>query len=360
MRISREFEINDEYICTVDTLRETEWNSIVTMFKDATINQTWAWASTMSKKTSNLVIKRKGSIVAAAMLRIITLPIANIGIAYIGAGPMWRLRDREDDIAILQHLIHALREEYVAYRGLFLRISLNIYDNYSEYDRIISVFEKENYHRKNLNAQTLFLNLNQSLEQIRKSFHSDWRYCLTKAEKNDMQAYQGNDEKSFITFRSIYKEMISRKKYDDPTNFDKYEQVYRALPDSLRPTIIICESEGVPAAGAIVSTVGETAIIWLIATGNKGIKCNAAYLVQWEVIKMLKQLDLSVYDLAGCSPEKNYDTYRFKYKMIGKEPIVYSQIGVMEACENPVSRIVFNLGMYTQNFLHLFKKLIHK
>ena len=82
MKKSREFKIDTEYICFVDAMNENEWNSLISKFKDATINQSWAWASTMSSRTSNLVIKKNGVIVGAAILRLVTIPILNAGLAY--------------------------------------------------------------------------------------------------------------------------------------------------------------------------------------------------------------------------------------------------------------------------------------
>jgi len=358
MKTSREFILDSEYVCYVDTLSENEWNSMITKFRDATINQTWAWSNIMSPKTSNLVIRRNGSVVAAAILRLVTIPVINAGIAYIGTGPMWRLYGEEDNINILRHLIRALRKEYVDHRGLLLRITPNIFNNYSEYENIITVFEKEHFKRKDLNERTLFLDLNQPLEHLRKSLHTKWRGSLNNAEKNNMIIYKGNDEKTFITFRGIYKEMVLRKKYDEPADIDKYENIFKVLPDSLKPIIIICESEGIPAAGVVMSTLGETAIPWLLASGNKGRQSNAAYLVQWELIKWLKDLGFTKYDLGGCNPEKVPQTYLFKARMCGKDPTIYKSIGIMDACENPFSTIVVNSGMYIQKLSSLFKKLI--
>jgi lipid II:glycine glycyltransferase (peptidoglycan interpeptide bridge formation enzyme) len=351
----REFRIKKEYVCTVDAMNDNDWNSVITLFKDATINQTVAWCSTMSKVTSNLVIRRKGSIIAAAMLRIVKIPILNAGIAYIGAGPMWRLIGADDDIDILRNLIHALREEYVSYRGLVLRITSNIFTNDIDYQGIIHVFEQENYKRRDVKGGTLFIDMNQSLDLLRANFHSNWRSCLNKAEQNKLVIFKGTDHKTFLAFRSIYKEMVERKKYAMPVDIGMYEKVFLTLPDSLKPVVIICESEGIPCAGVVISTIGETAIPWLLASSSKGRECFAAYLVQWEVLKMLKQLGIPTYDLGGCDLAKNYNTYLFKYRMVGKKPIVHSNIGIMESYSTLRSRLAVKSGDNLIHFYHWIK-----
>ena len=75
--------------------------------------------------------------------------------------------------------------EYVNHRGLFLRIAPSIFNNDSKYNSIITVFEQENFERNDLNERTLFIDLTQSLEQIRGAMHVKWRKSLIKAEQNN-------------------------------------------------------------------------------------------------------------------------------------------------------------------------------
>lgn len=339
-----EIVIDEIYSYAVDAMSEQDWNSNIINFNDATINQTWAWCKLNSKETSTLILKRNGKIVAAAMIRIVKVRILKTGLAYVGAGPMWRLKEEEEDIKILQLLIQSLREEYVVKRGYFLRISPNIFTNMLITERLISVYEGANFKRLDLKGQTLFLDVSLTLEELRDNLHRKWRASLNKAEKNNLTVYSGKDKEIFAKFKSVYEEMIDRKRYFNPADINKYENIFNRLPDELKPIVIICEFESKPLAGVIISTIGATAVPWLLASGNNGIECNAAYIVQWQVIKILKQLGINTYDLGGCSPEKNFNTYLFKYRMIGKSPIVYSHIGIMEASDTLTSRIVVRFG----------------
>ncbi len=353
----REFKLDSEYTFSVDAVDENEWDSIVPLFRDATVNQTWAYGRVRSKRTpsSHLLLKHNGQVVAAAMTRMITLPMLKGGIAYVGSGPMWRLRGEADNIEILCRILRALREEYVVRRRLFLRISPNMLTNLPNPDEIRHVFEQEGYVCKNLNGGTLLLDLTPSIEDLRKGLHQKWRNLLNRAEKNELTVREGADDQLFKTFRKIYKEMLTRKQYATNVDMDEYEAIQSALPENLKPRIVICESEGRPMAGGVFSINGDTGIYILGATSNEGMKNKASYLVQWHMINLLKERGFRMYDLGGCSPESNQATYHFKAGICGKKPELFSRIGIMEACNNPISRFAVGSGEFL-NFLRQYLK----
>ena len=125
----------------------------------------------------------------------------------------------------------------------------------------------------------------------------------------------------------------------------------------MKPTIVICESDGIPSTAISVSTFGETAYPWIGGSGNIGIqkKDNSTYLTHWEIIKLIKELGSSRYDLAGCNPEKVPQTYFFKARMCGKDPVIYKSVGIMDACESPLSKIIVLSGIYLQQKLQKLK-----
>jgi len=344
----QEFNLDSGFTYSVDIADENEWNAIVPQFRDATVNQTWAYGRVRSKGTppSHLVLKRNGQVVAAAMTRIIALPVLKGGGAYVGSGPMWRLLGEADNREILRKILQALREEYVARRGLFLRISPNMFTNLPNHNEIRHVFEEEGYVCKDLGGTTLFLDLKPTLESLRKELHQKWRNLLNRAEKNGLTVREGTDDQLFRMFRGIYEEMLARKQYATDVDMNVYESIQAALPENLKPWIIICESEGRPTAGAVFSVNGDTGVYLLGATSDEGMKTKASYLVQWHMIKYLKKNGFRMYDLGGCSPEHNKGTYHFKAGICGKHPELSARIGTMESCDNPVSKIVVRLGEF--------------
>ena len=53
--------------------------------------------------------------------------------------------------------------------------------------------------------------------------------------------------------------------------------------------------------------------------GEEGLRCKAAYLLQWRTILLAKERDLSWYDLGGIDPQGNPGVYHFKAGLGGVE-----------------------------------------
>ena len=53
--------------------------------------------------------------------------------------------------------------------------------------------------------------------------------------------------------------------------------------------VLICQDKGVPVAGIVVSAMGDSAIYLLGATSDAGLNSKGAYLLQWTMIRWLKE-----------------------------------------------------------------------
>ena len=126
----------------------------------------------------------------------------------------------------------------------------------------------------------------------------------------------------------------------------------------LKPLIFICESEGKPLAGGVFSVNGQTGVYLLGATNEEGMKCKASYLVQWSAIEFLKEHGFGTYDLGGCNPNWDKGRYHFKKGVCGKNPALSSRIGIMEACNNPLSLIAVKTGDNLRVFMRWLRNRI--
>ncbi len=341
--------MGSEVAYAVDSANEQEWNQIVRLFRDATLNQTWAYCTVMAKKASHLVVRRGDTIVAGASLRLVVLPLANAGIAYLSSGPMWRRRGEADDLEVLRQTLHALKEEYVVRRRLLLRITPNVFTNLNQHPAIRRVFGEEGFYCRPIEHQTLLLDLQPSLGDLRKALDQKWRNILNRAERSDLTIREGVEPGLFATFRDIYDDMRDRKKYKTDVSLDAHEVIQNALPPDLKMRIVIAESQGRPMAGGVFSTIGDTGYYVLGATSTEGMKNAASYLVQWRAVALLKEAGLHTYDLGGCSPKKVATTYHFKAGICGKRPEVASRIGILEACDSLASKLAVRSGEFLKS-----------
>ncbi len=344
MKQQQEYDLGTGFTYLVDTSDENQWDSIISLFKDATINQTWAYCNIRSSRTSNIILKQEGRLVAAAMLRLKVIPVVKRGIAYLGLGPMWKLRNEMDKLEYLRMILRALKAEYVVRRALFLRISPNMFTTLPNHGDICRVFEGEGFRLEHSGGYTLFLDLAPSCDELRKGFHQKWRNCLNRAEKTALTVHSGTNDELFMAFRVIYEEMLDRKRYETTIDIDQYAAIQRQLPSIHKPLIVISELDGHPMAGGVFSINGETGMYLLGATSNEGIKNGASYIVQWHIIKLLKKRGFRTYDLGGCSPKRVPTTYHFKAGVCGKKPELFSRIGIMETCDSLTSCFLVRSG----------------
>ena len=98
--------------------------------------------------------------------------------------------------------------------------------------------------------------------------------------------------------------------------------------------VLICRQAGVAVAGIVCSGMGKSGIYLLGATSDNGLKAKGAYLLQWAMIKWLRENGYWYYDLGGIDPVANPGVYHFKSGLSGQE---VCRLAAIEACGNPLS-----------------------
>ncbi len=121
----------------------------------------------------------------------------------------------------------------------------------------------------------------------------------------------------YRTFCRMYKQMRKRKTFETTVDVEEFGRIQQDLPESHRMQVLICEDNGVPVAGLVASAMGDSAIYLLGATSDEGLKSKGAYLLQWTLIKWLKERGVRWYDLGGIDPEGNPGVYHFKRGLSG-------------------------------------------
>ena len=110
-------ELLNNYSVEVDNVNEVKWNQVLKKFKDANSYQTWHYGIVNYGKEniSFFVLRKNDEIVAASLVRVITLPLIKIKIAYIRWGPIWKPKDKSNNYEVFSDdkirlaLIAALR-----------------------------------------------------------------------------------------------------------------------------------------------------------------------------------------------------------------------------------------------------------
>ncbi len=329
----------------IDRVGESEWSEMMDRFEDANIYQAWSYGAVQWRKShlSHLVLKRHGETVGMAQLRIVRPGNLKLGVAYLRWGPLCHLRGRELDPEIVQAMAIALREEYVSKRGLYLEIVPNAFSGSLRAEIFQSAFARfdcklgvgvEQY-------RTLVLDLEDPLEELRKKLDKKWRNQLNAAERNNLKVFEGEGLETYGKFCNLYTQMWTRKRFETSVSIEDFGHIQEHLPRKQRMRVLICEYQNQPVAGLVCSAMGNSAIYLLGATNETGMKLKASYLLQWSLIRRLKENGTRYYDLGGIDPDANPGVHHFKSGLSGVD---LSHMSALAACDSRLSFALARTG----------------
>ncbi|HET6489002.1 MAG TPA: GNAT family N-acetyltransferase [Syntrophales bacterium] len=303
---------------------------------------TWSYGAVHwgENRTSRIVLKRGGEIVAMTQAAIRRVPIAGAGIAYVPWGPIWRRRGRTPDEEVFRAAIRSLRHEYARKRGLLLRMTPG--EPAEGGESIRAILEQEGFRRSGDSDRTILVDLRPPLEEIRRKLSKQWKFKLGIAEKKDVELIEGTDDGGlYDRLCEPYRETLIRKKFIPGSDIEEYRAVQKGLPVGHKMRIMVCLQEGQAMASLMASFLGSRGI--LIAGGNneRGMRHGFNYLLIWRMIERMKGAGLRWCDLGGYNPERNPGTAHFKAGLPGVDT---KHIGTYECCETVVSKVAVGVG----------------
>jgi len=350
---------NHNWRVEVDQAPSALWSELLDLFDDANIYQTHAYGSVRwgEKNLSRIVLKRSGEVVAIAQLRIVRPTPLKFGIAYLRWGPLWERRARTLDLDVPARMARAIQEEYVETRKLLVRVIPNAFAASARAAIMrdaFSSFIPEPQEHKNT-YRTIVLNLGPTLEDLRKNLDKKWRNQLTRSEKNDLRIVAGHGVHEYGTFCDIYRQMYKRKQFETTVDVEEFGRMQEMLPDHQRMRVLIAYRGTLLVAGLVASAMGNSAIYLLGATSNDGLDSKGAYLLQWTLIKWLKEHGIENYDLGGIDPDVNPGVYHFKRGFSGTD---VCQLSPFAASTSALSSGLVRAGLAVQRTLKSFQSLI--
>lgn len=307
----------------VDRTSASEWSGLLRDFDDASIYQSWDYGAVHwgEHQLSHLVVERDFKVIAVAQVRVVQLPLARMGVAYVRWGPLCRSRGEPFDPAVLRLVYQALREEYVRRRGLLLRVLAPVFVADIPAMSLRSVLVELGFvSNDRIDCyRTLRLDLTPPLEALRKGLDQKWRNCLNRAEKNSLTVKQGTGLELYDRFLEAYRRMRKRKQFETTVDVARFREMQRRLAEPLKLQTFLCEKEGRLLNAMVVSATGDTGIYLLGATSDEGLNMKGAYLLQWHVVRWLKEQGYRYYDLGGINPERNPGVFHFKQGLSGQD-----------------------------------------
>ncbi len=349
------------YRVEIDSITESKWNCLLRQFDDASLYQTWAYGQMKAgvSKLSHLLLFCQDELVAMSQVRITNFPLLSSGIAYVHWGPLWKRRDGAQDLRHMPYVIRALRQEYVQRRGLMLRILPKVIDDDLK-EKVRSVYQHEEFVFSADPDQTFLVDLTSPLEEIRSRFDKNIRRDLRNAEKQNFRIIEGTGQEALGTAVQLTKEMKERKKYfgSEPSHLLVLQQ---NLPEELKIRLIVAEHEGEPVATLGWQTIGKIGFPVIAATGNKGLKLRASFLLWWKMIEFYHENGYRILDVGGVNANRNPGGFLFKSRLTGrKDPVPDRYIGQFTACGGRLLPLLFRAGYAVRSSYRHMRALVAK
>lgn len=341
------------YHVDIDTINEVDWNASLRHFDDATLYQTWAYGRMKAgdSRLSHVLLWHQNNLVAMSQVRIINLSPLPSGIAYVHWGPLWKKRGVPPDLNHLSIILRAMREEYVHGRGLVIRILPKIVDRDLE-PEIRSTYESQGFAWSPDPDQTFVIDISMPLEEIRARLQKDWRRDLRNAEKQELKLIEGTCRDNLAVAIKLTKEMKERKKFFGGRTSDLLE-VQEGLPEDFKVKVIYAEHEKEPVAALGWQSIGRIGFPVIAATGNKGLRLRASFLLWWKMIEFYNARGFRFLDVGGVNSTRNPGGYLFKSRLVGKKnPIPDQYIGQFTASQGGALPILLGAA---QNARNLYK-----
>jgi Acetyltransferase (GNAT) domain len=190
-------------------------------------------------------------------------------------------------------------------------------------------------------TMTYILDLSRSEGELRRAMDKKWRANLRKAEQCALRVAQENGRNGIQIFADLHEEMRERKHLSSDF-VDMLPALYDGLPEELKPGIFVCWRGNEPVASAIVSAIGNRAFYLHGANGNSGLEVRAGYILQWAIVRWLKESGLCRwYDLNGAMSSPG--VRQFKKGLVGaKAPEI--AVDEFDACGSHLAAFVVRSG----------------
>jgi len=303
----------------VQPVTRDEWYELAAGFLDWGFRHSYDFnqrcAVQQASQVEHVKVALDGQAIGLAAVRIKKLPMLNVGIGYVGGGPLTQLADGINP-SRLATVLSALRQHYVEDRGLLLRVSPPLVPpalvELAQASYLSEGFEISPRVR---GYRTMLLDLAPDVAAIKAGLAKRWKRQLNKGLKSDFELEVGTSEELFEQFCELFTRFVKWKGFEVEHGPGFHLEVHRLLPEAARYLVLLCRHQGQLAGGLVLARTGDTAVYVLGATNPDLRDLRPGHYLQFRAIEKLQEQGLRYYDLGGIDPEGNPGVYEFKAGM---------------------------------------------
>ncbi len=167
--------------------------------------------------------------------------------------------------------------------------------------------------------ETIWLDLRQPIQTLRKNLNSKWRNKLNQSERKPMEIIWSDAGTGSINYKWLIAQYIHDKatrKYNGPSY-----KIIKALGDSFsrgKNMFVGCALlDKQPIAGILIFIHGSGATYQIGYSSDKGRDNGAHYVLLWDALEKLKERGVRDFDLGGINPHEAKGVSTFKKRMGG-------------------------------------------
>jgi hypothetical protein len=322
----------------VDGVPDDIWHWAMSGFLDSHYEQTAVYETRRrNERSSHVLVKRDGTPIAGARVGLYILPFIGRGMALVRFGPFWRHADGATDTSSYKNVVMALIDEYCERRRLYLIVRPRPHPDFYP-------IEAKALGELGLKAAAssmldrYFVDAALSEDEQQKSLDQRWRYNLRKGMSHGLEVRITDAPADIKTFQNIYADMVRRKKLnysgvDLPVVIPELVR----LPQQMKMRIALAYYEGNPIGGLAFSVVGDLGYYVFGASSDKAVELNAGYVLQWHVIRWLREnTQVRWYELGGPG---DAGIRQFKKGLGGKRGMLL-EVREFHYCHDAIARVV--------------------
>ncbi len=316
---------------------QEEWHNVLGLFSDTSLIQLWEYGKAKQElqgwEVVHHIFRNGQTIVGVAQAMVKRIPVLRKGVVWLNRGPLWQQRDQIPQPEAVADMLRALKQYWVAERGMYLRVAPTLY----EAEDALAILSRAGFRLiKDAAWVSARLDLCQSVEALRANLEKKWRNGLKKAETFGLEHTIGNGPENTQHLLEDYEEFLRKKNFSTPVTAQFVGSLQRMLPDPQKMWVLSAFDRG-RRLGSILLAPYNTTVEYLVgALGEDGKRLNAGQYLLWNGILEMKQRGYERFDLGGMHPQKTpVGILRFKQ---GLGATSYALMGSGEAYQGVIAR----------------------
>jgi len=311
------------------------WDAALLALPNPHVLQSWTWGllkESQGWQAARFLWRDDARILAAA--QILTQQRGRLRFGYVPKGPVldWGNMPLVDEVFSLLECY--AREQKL----LLLKLDPDVHADAPLGKAVLARLEKRRWWNSFEQIQfrnTMMLDVRPDLDTLMAQMKSKWRYNVRLAVRKEVTVREARLDELPLLYQ-MYVETSERD------NFVIREQAYyldvwRSFMEVGLALPLVAEADGIPLAMAVLLYFEAQA--WYMYGASRSIQRNLMpnHLLQWEIIRRIKALGCTTYDLWGAPDELNesdpmWGVYRFK---LGFGATFVPHIGAFDYAPNP-------------------------